>query len=429
MPWAAGMLCPWGMLLPRGVLQHGQCQLAPPAVPVTRASLAAPLKLVCCCRMGIANRDLKLENTLLDRRGPDALLKICDFGYSINENTSMPRSAVGTPGYTGEGLRLPAGQGAGHSGEGAQAASCQSAVGTPGGTGERLQDRLAAFIMLRTRSAPLVHMRLVQAAWLGQPSCGTGNLSRPQSVCRRSSKWRGLHDGSGTRLASGHTGGTRPRGYGKMLSLHSAGAGSLTSLLKLVPHPRPAAYALGAAACCSVCFPQLPVLHAHTPDAAAMPCDLLHLGCACAPVLPAAVPSEHPLAAHHPFLSAAAPEVLFTHTRTYDAKRADVWSTGVMLYAMLFCRYPFEESSSRWAARLHLLKPWQCSVLCVIHERLLTQQHAWPALHRLNAHHSRQAWLCLPSSTGELTDPALFAAASLLPFHACMHCAQTPVIC
>eukprot|EP00891_Asterochloris_glomerata_P004465 jgi/Astpho2/4465/fgenesh1_pm.00067_%23_14_t len=92
-------------------------------------------------RMGIANRDLKLENTLLDRRGPDALLKICDFGYSINENTSMPRSAVGTPGYT-------------------------------------------------------------------------------------------------------------------------------------------------------------------------------------------------------------APEVLFTHTRTYDAKRADVWSTGVMLYAMLFCRYPFEESSS-----------------------------------------------------------------------------------
>ena len=70
--------------------------------------LAAPLKFIRCCRMGIANRDLKLENTLLDRRGPDALLKICDFGYSINENTSMPRSAVGTPGYTGEGLRLHA---------------------------------------------------------------------------------------------------------------------------------------------------------------------------------------------------------------------------------------------------------------------------------------------------------------------------------
>ena len=67
--------------------------------------------------MGIANRDLKLENTLLDRRGPDALLKICDFGYSINENTSMPRSAVGTPGYTGEGFRLHAGQSAGCEGE------------------------------------------------------------------------------------------------------------------------------------------------------------------------------------------------------------------------------------------------------------------------------------------------------------------------
>ena len=34
---------------------------------------------------GIANRDLKLENLLLDRDGHDGtrpLLKICDFGYS-----------------------------------------------------------------------------------------------------------------------------------------------------------------------------------------------------------------------------------------------------------------------------------------------------------------------------------------------------------
>lgn len=26
----------------------------------------------------------------------------------------------------------------------------------------------------------------------------------------------------------------------------------------------------------------------------------------------------------------------------YDSKQADVWSSGVMLYAMLFCCYPFE---------------------------------------------------------------------------------------
>lgn len=50
--------------------------------------------------MGVVNRDIKLENTLLngDRR---PLLKICDFGYSKNEKDSLPKSKVGTPGYTG----------------------------------------------------------------------------------------------------------------------------------------------------------------------------------------------------------------------------------------------------------------------------------------------------------------------------------------
>lgn len=47
------------------------------------------------------NRDIKLENTLLDgSRRP--LLKICDFGYSKHEKDSLPKSKVGTPGYTGE---------------------------------------------------------------------------------------------------------------------------------------------------------------------------------------------------------------------------------------------------------------------------------------------------------------------------------------
>ena len=51
-------------------------------------------------QMGVVNRDIKLENTLLngDRR---PLLKICDFGYSKNEKDSLPKSKVGTPGYTG----------------------------------------------------------------------------------------------------------------------------------------------------------------------------------------------------------------------------------------------------------------------------------------------------------------------------------------
>ncbi len=36
------------------------------------------------CVQGVANRDLKLENLLLDRKdtGSRPLLKICDFGYS-----------------------------------------------------------------------------------------------------------------------------------------------------------------------------------------------------------------------------------------------------------------------------------------------------------------------------------------------------------
>ncbi|KAL3135205.1 hypothetical protein ABBQ38_006288 [Trebouxia sp. C0009 RCD-2024] len=49
--------------------------------------------------MGVANRDIKLENTLLDG-SPRPLLKICDFGYSKHEKfQSAPGSRVGTPAY------------------------------------------------------------------------------------------------------------------------------------------------------------------------------------------------------------------------------------------------------------------------------------------------------------------------------------------
>jgi len=57
-------------------------------------------------QMGVVNRDIKLENTLLDG-GRRALLKICDFGYSKNEKDSLPKSKVGTPGYTGKTRCLP----------------------------------------------------------------------------------------------------------------------------------------------------------------------------------------------------------------------------------------------------------------------------------------------------------------------------------
>jgi hypothetical protein len=57
---------------------------------------------------GVVNRDIKLENTLLDQsRRP--LIKICDFGYSKHlQKDSVPKSRVGTPGYTGARPGAPA---------------------------------------------------------------------------------------------------------------------------------------------------------------------------------------------------------------------------------------------------------------------------------------------------------------------------------
>lgn len=49
--------------------------------------------------MGVANRDIKLENTLVDD-GEWPLLKICDFGYSKNSDVgSAAKSLVGTRPY------------------------------------------------------------------------------------------------------------------------------------------------------------------------------------------------------------------------------------------------------------------------------------------------------------------------------------------
>ena len=48
----------------------------------------------------------------------------------------------------------------------------------------------------------------------------------------------------------------------------------------------------------------------------------------------------------------AAPEVL-QRPRGYDAKQADVWSSGVMLFAMLCCSYPFERPEDERDPRGH----------------------------------------------------------------------------
>lgn len=55
--------------------------------------------------MGVVNRDIKLDNILLEypvHLKGKPFLKMCDFGYSINQNHSLPVTAVGTPGYTGK---------------------------------------------------------------------------------------------------------------------------------------------------------------------------------------------------------------------------------------------------------------------------------------------------------------------------------------
>ena len=41
------------------------------------------------------------ENTLLDN-SKRPLVKMCDFGYSKHAKDSLPKSKVGTPGYTGD---------------------------------------------------------------------------------------------------------------------------------------------------------------------------------------------------------------------------------------------------------------------------------------------------------------------------------------
>lgn len=53
-----------------------------------------------CHELGIANRDVKLENMLLDGASPLPNVKLCDFGYAKNEFIdSRPKTVSGTPDY------------------------------------------------------------------------------------------------------------------------------------------------------------------------------------------------------------------------------------------------------------------------------------------------------------------------------------------
>ncbi len=63
-------------------------------------SLTLRPALLCCAVQGVANRDMKLDNTLLVDRGTRPLVKLADFGFSKDENSqSAPSSRVGTPAY------------------------------------------------------------------------------------------------------------------------------------------------------------------------------------------------------------------------------------------------------------------------------------------------------------------------------------------
>ena len=69
--------------------------------------------------MGVANRDIKLENVLLGGDKKNPIIKLTDFGFSKSDLDSIPTTICGTLGYMGElqgisPLSLGVAQGAAH---------------------------------------------------------------------------------------------------------------------------------------------------------------------------------------------------------------------------------------------------------------------------------------------------------------------------
>ncbi len=58
-----------------------------------------------CHKMGVASRDIKLENVLLSGRRAPFTMKLTDFGFCKRDCDSIPTTMCGTLGYMGEFLR------------------------------------------------------------------------------------------------------------------------------------------------------------------------------------------------------------------------------------------------------------------------------------------------------------------------------------
>ena len=63
-------------------------------------------------QLGIAHRDIKLGNILLNDRYQVPILKLCDFGYSKNMVGSIPKTRVGTAAYISPEVARSSGQAA-----------------------------------------------------------------------------------------------------------------------------------------------------------------------------------------------------------------------------------------------------------------------------------------------------------------------------
>ncbi|KIZ02869.1 hypothetical protein MNEG_5087 [Monoraphidium neglectum] len=79
-----------------------------------------------CHARGVANRDLKLENTLLQAvpQLPLPLVKICDFGFSKGDDQSAAKSKVGTSAYMAPEILINATAAATYDGKMADVWSC-----------------------------------------------------------------------------------------------------------------------------------------------------------------------------------------------------------------------------------------------------------------------------------------------------------------